>query len=71
MTAKSCTLDVLRSQAGCSVCLCEHGTVHLTIGSVTLRIGRAALDPLAELLAGAAAAAAARSSAPEDRESMH
>jgi hypothetical protein len=67
---KNCKLEVLAALSGCSVSLCEHGTVHLAIGAVTLQLQREALSPLAQMLTHAAAAARlapARSSA----EPMH
>jgi len=57
VSEKNCKLEVLAALPGCSVSLCEHGTVHLVIGAVTLQLQRHALTPLAELLAHAAAAA--------------
>ena len=69
MSEKNCKLDVLAALPGCSVSLCEHGTVHLAIGAVTLQLQRQALTPLAELLTHAAAAA--RHAPASAAESMH
>ena len=55
--SSSCTPKVLAESRGCSVSICEHGTAYLTVGCVTLRMSRASLSPLAEVLAGALEAA--------------
>lgn len=45
----------LVAEGGCRVDQCGHGTVHLTIGDVTLRLSAAAFQSLAATLGQAAA----------------
>jgi hypothetical protein len=67
---KVCRLEILASLPGCSVSLCEHGTVHLAIGAVTLQLQRDSLPHLAELLAHASQAAR-RAPEPSTGDSLH
>jgi hypothetical protein len=66
VSEKNCKLEVLAALPGCSVSLCEHGTVHLAIGAVTLQLQ---LEALAQLLTRAAAAA--RIAPASSAESLH
>jgi hypothetical protein len=45
-----CKLTTLVSRSGCSVCVCGHGVVHVTIGSVTLRLPGESLQGVASVL---------------------
>ena len=55
----ACTQCELAAGRDCRVDQCDHGTVHLTIGALTLRISAEQLADLATTLAAAAERAAA------------
>jgi hypothetical protein len=50
---EECRLVTIACGRGCRVDWCEHGTVHLSVGDVTLRLSPAALGTLASTLLGA------------------
>jgi hypothetical protein len=50
MDGAGCKLTTLVSRSGCSVCVCGHGLVHVTIGSVTVRLPGESLRCVAAVL---------------------
>jgi hypothetical protein len=50
MAKAGCKLATVVARQGCSVCVCDHGILHVTIGSVTLRISEDSLEPIAAVL---------------------
>jgi hypothetical protein len=50
----ACAQRELAAGAGCRVDQCDHGTVHLTVGALTLRLSPEQLAGLAATLAAAA-----------------
>lgn len=54
MSERGCKLATVVAAHGCSVCVCAHGTLHVSMGSITIRMGSDALDPLVDVLSRAA-----------------
>jgi hypothetical protein len=54
VTRDGCTPRELAAGRGCRVDACDHGTVHLTVGALTLRLSPEQLADLAATLAAAA-----------------
>jgi len=50
MSDHRCGLATILERPGCSICICRHGIVHVTIGSVTVRVSADSLEPLAAML---------------------
>jgi hypothetical protein len=47
---QECKRTTLVSRSGCRVCVCGHGVVHVSIGSVTLRLRGESLQSVASVL---------------------
>jgi hypothetical protein len=54
MTEPGCTHRTVAARRHCSVQCCEHGGVHLNLGSLTLRLSPEQLASIADTLAAAA-----------------
>ncbi len=50
MRQRACVRRRLAAEGGCIVDQCSHGTVHVTIGDVTLRLSREGFQSLASTL---------------------
>jgi hypothetical protein len=48
-----CPLTPLACGKGCRIDRCDHGTIHLTVGDVTLRLPPSRLAALSDLLSAA------------------
>lgn len=55
----ACRHDLLAAGEGCRVQLCDHGTIHLSLGPVTLSLHPDQLEAVASTLAAASARYAA------------
>ena len=51
---KGCVRRELAADGGCRVDLCSHGTVHIAIGDVTLRLSRKGFEAVTMTLNNAA-----------------
>jgi hypothetical protein len=53
MSKRDCVLATVVERSGCSVCICNHGILHVTLGSVTVRMNSDSLEPVAAVFADA------------------
>jgi hypothetical protein len=66
MTRSACKLAPVVVRPSCSVSVCNHGLLHVTIGPVTLHIASNALEPILETLTEARAALQQANAATQD-----
>jgi hypothetical protein len=48
--SRACKLASVVSKPACSVFVCEHGLLHVAVGSMTLRLSSDALAPIVAVL---------------------
>lgn len=53
MGSAGCLHHLLSTSGGCRVHRCDHGTIHVTLGALTLRLAESQLTDLAAALSAA------------------